>query len=789
MKKIDFNKDWKFCRLGEEETFVSVDLPHDAMISEPRTELSAGGTNTGWYEANDYVYLKTFDVPVDCSNKKVIFEFEGVYRNTEVYINGIKAYYRPHGYIGFYVDADEYLKYGLENEIKVIAKNADQPNSRWYSGAGIYRPVWMHIADKEKYILPEGIRVRTISINPVFIEVSVATSCQGVVNIEIYDDKNFVSKTSYDTNNPKTAKIAIPYGKLWSIESPNLYICRVKFEEDEAETTFGIRIISMSAERGFCLNGKRIVLLGACMHHDNGMLGSAAYSFAEYRKVKFIKASGYNSIRSAHNPTSKAVLEACDRLGVLVMDELCDMWYIHKTKYDYAAHFDDWWKTDLDALISRDYNHPSVIMYSTGNEVSETAQPRGIELSGEMTAFCKERDPDRFVTCGINLFFNYLSSMGMGVYSDKKAEAVVGPKKKKKKAVGSEFFNNLAGLLGAGFMKFGATLPGSDKKTRDAFAKFDAAGYNYGINRYKKDIKKYPNRIIIGSETFPFDAYKFYEFAKKHPSVVGDFVWVGMDYLGEVGIGSWEYRNYAPDFSHGAGWVTAGCGRMDITGKPNGEMAYTRVAYELDKIRMAVVPVDGVGNHSPASWRMTNAIESWSWGGCEGKYAKVEVYARAAYVKIIINDKPIATKNIKKDCRTVFKVPYKKGEIIAIGYDKSNHEIGRTSLKSAEGNTRLVLLPETNESGIDGLCYVRMCLVGENDVTSSTARSDIKISVTGGKLLAAGNGCSYNERGYLTNVTDTYYGEAMVIIKPESDEVKVFAESSYGNAETKIKVI
>ena len=240
----------------------------------------------------------------------------------------------------------------------------------------------------------------------------------------------------------------------------------MSFGSDEVVETFGLRTLSWGRE-GLLLNGERTILRGACIHHDNGILGACCYPDAVERTVRLLMENGYNAIRSAHNPGSKALLEVCDRLGVLVMDEYIDHWYIHKTEYDYVNYFMDWWKQDLTDMVDKDYNHPCVILYSTGNEVSETAQEKGIALAGEMTRHLHSLDATRPVTCGINIFFNFLSSIGLGVYSGEKARreaqkakatATVG-KPRKKKAVGSQFFNNLAGLLGDDFMKFGATLP------------------------------------------------------------------------------------------------------------------------------------------------------------------------------------------------------------------------------------------------------------------------------------------------------------------------------------------
>lgn len=336
------------------------------------------------------------------------------------------------------------------------------------------------------------------------------------------------------------------------------------------------------------------------------------------------------------------------------------------------------------------------MLYSTGNEVSETAQKRGIALTKEMTDFLHGLDDSRPVTCGVNIFFNFLSSIGFGVYSDEKAKKEAeraekakqrGEKAAKKKAVGSQFFNNLAGLLGDEFMKRGATLHGCDVKTRDAFANMDIAGYNYGIYRYKHDLKKYPQRLILGSETFCNDAYKFRELAKQEPRLVGDFVWAGMDYLGEVMVGSWEYADYAETFDGGPGWVSAGSGRIDLTGKPLGEALYTRVALEADNgPYIAVCPVNHTGErHSPSAWKMTNAMPSWSWTGCEGRKASVEVYARAARVELVLNGHTMGSKTLKNDCLARFSIPYESGTLEAVSYDAADHEIGRCKLQSADG--------------------------------------------------------------------------------------------------------
>lgn len=787
MKKIDFNQAWTYCRVGEETVKREVMIPHDAMISEKRTEDSAGGINTGWFEGYDYIYEKEFEIPDEYEKQEISFEFEGVYHNAEVYLNGEKAAYRPYGYTNFYIDADPYLKCGEKNQIRVIAHNADQPNSRWYSGAGIYRQVWMYVRPKQ-HILRNGIRVHTLSVDPAVIEAEVNTNAPGKVKLEVIADagSDVIIAAEIHTDGKLVKQLEIPDAKLWSVNTPNLYQLRVTFvaeqengqnkcmETDQEEVIFGIRTLKWDEEKGITINGERVILRGACIHHDNGVLGACCYPDAEARKIRILKENGYNAIRSAHNPCSKALLEACDRQGMLVMDEFVDVWYIHKTEYDYVNYFKEWWKQDLKDMVEKDFNHPSVILYSTGNEVSETAQKKGIHLTKMMTEYLHSLDDSRPVSCGINIFFNFLSSIGFGVYSDKKAkkEAEQAEKtkgKKKKKAVGSQFFNDLAGLMGSGFMKTGATFYGCDVKTRGAFANMDIAGYNYGIKRYQHDLKKYPDRLILGSETFCDDAYTFWEMAKKNPRIVGDFVWAGMDYLGEVGVGSWEYRDYAPEFDHGPGWITAGSGRIDLTGKPLAEAGYTKTAFELtNRPVIAVRPVNHTGEkHSPSAWKMTNAMESWSWEGFEGKQAEVEVYARAARVDLFLNGKKIGSNTLKNACDTKFKVIYQSGMLEAVAYDQKGKELSRSALYTAEKDTELRVIAEEKSVRKDHLTFIRLQYTDRTGIVKPLKRGILKVNVKGGKLVGLGNACPYNEIGYCTNETDTYWGEALAVVQAD----------------------
>ena len=382
MKATAWNTGWLFRHLDSQENFVPVTLPHDAMQAEPRTELSANGINGGWYEGRDYEYIRRFIPDKSLRSKTLMLEFEGVYHLAEVYLNGEKIAERPYGYTNFYADLTDRVRFDEENELRVIARNSDQPNSRWYSGAGIYRPVVLWTADKQQHIALNGVRIRTVSINPATVEVAVRTVGAGRVSVDVLAGEKQAASAAADTTGEVTLTLTVPNAKLWDVEHPNLYTCRVRFGSDEDLQTFGIRTLSWG-KKGILLNGERVIVQGACIHHDQGILGARCYAQGEERRVRLLKENGYNAVRSAHNPCSKALLDACDRLGMLMMDEYIDHWYIHKTEYDYVPYFDKWWKQDIADMVDKDYNHPCVILYSTGNEVSETAMLDAIMFGHE----------------------------------------------------------------------------------------------------------------------------------------------------------------------------------------------------------------------------------------------------------------------------------------------------------------------------------------------------------------------------------------------------------------------
>ena len=793
MQSILFHDHWYVRHTDENGPGKPVPLPHDAMLSESRTADAGGGLNISWFKGRDYVYTRHFSVSKKDLMMHNVLEFEGVYRKAEVWINGKKTAFRPYGYTNFYVELDDCLREG-DNTVEVIARNGDQPNSRWYSGSGIYRPVkWWR--SPKKHIELNGVRIRTLRVNPAVIEISVRTSEPGPVTVQILDGETVTTEASFEGS----TQITISDAKLWSVDTPSLYTAKVRFGEDTAVETFGIRTLQWGKD-GFLVNGERVILRGACVHHDNGLLGAVCHPDAVERKLRILKENGYNAIRSAHNPCSKAALEVCDRIGLMVMDEYIDQWYIHKTQHDYVEYFDQFRHQDLADMVDKDYNHPCVIMYSTGNEVAETAQPKGIALTEEMTEELHRLDATRPVTRGINIFFNFLNSIGMGQYSDEKAakeaqraaNAKASGKKKKESATGSKFFNDMAGLLGADFMKLGATLHGSDVTTRQAYARMDIAGYNYGEKRYRRDLKKYPDRLILGSETFCSDAYRLWELAKENPRLLGDFVWSGIDYLGEDGIGAWEYKEYAPEFEHNVGWISAGAGRIDLTGKPLGEALYTRVAFEQDSGPfLAVRPICHAGRrHSPSAWKMTNAMPTWSFRGWEGKPAHVEVYARADSVELLLNGASLGRKQVKNNCVFTFHVPYANGKLEAVAYDAPGHETGRSTLETAGEETILRAVPEETMVRAGHLSFIRLQYTDSNGIVKPCERGVLDVKVEGGRLVGLGSACPYYERSYLDSTCDTYYGEALAIVEAGSgDQVTLTAGDGKHEAVTVVKIV
>lgn len=771
MKKQCFNTGW-LCN-GKPVT-----LPHDAQISEQRGP-KASDSGHGYFPGGIYTYEKIFTAPVEWKNKTVLVEFEGVYKNSTVSLNGKRIGGHKYGYSNFTVELTG-LNYGAENTLTVVADNSQLPNSRWYTGSGIYRPVWLHIGGAER-IEYQGVKITTLSIEPAVIKVE--TKATADVTVEILDGNAVIASASGNC-----VEITVPNAKLWSNETPNLYTAKVTCGEDMVDEKFGIRIITWS-NRGLFINGQETLLRGGCVHHDNGVVGAVTYDESEWRRIRIMKEAGFNAIRSSHNPCSRAMLEACDYYGVYMMDESFDMWYNRKNKFDYGLDFETCWEEDTTAMVNRDYNHPCVIMYSIGNEVAEPGEAKGIEYGKKQIDLIHSLDATRPVTCGLNLMVMSRYAKGQGIYKD--GEQNTGAKdqggKEEKVQNGSLIFNMMATFIGTN-MNNGGNSPKVDALATPIIDALDIAGYNYGSGRYPLEEKEHPERIIFGSETFPQDIHKNWEMVKKYPYLIGDFMWTSWDYLGEAGIGAWSYTG-GMAFNRPYPWVLAGAGVIDICGIPDGSCRYASTVWGLEKApRIAVKPVNHKVRPSKSTWRGTNAIESWAWSGCDGNKAEVEVYADAAAVELLINGKSLGKKKVKA-CQAIFKTRYVPGELTAVAYDASGKELSRSSLHSASGKQSICVAPEVESAKAGQVIYVPVSVIGENGVVESNADRKLTVTVTGGELLGFGSANPCTEEQYHTGSFTTYHGRALAVIRAgEQGTLNVCVSDGVAVADTTIAI-
>ena len=744
MKKLNFNQNWS-CN------GTPVTLPHDAMITEKRSKDASDGGH-GYFPGGVYTYEKNFTAPAEWDGKKVIIEFEGVYKNCTVSLNGKEIGGHKYGYTSFALPLEN-LNIGGENTLTVVADNSKIPNSRWYTGSGIYRPVWVYVGG-EKRIEYRGVKITTASTKPAVIRVEVNATAEE--KVEILDGKTVVASGT-------PGEITVPNAKLWSDVNPNLYTCRVTVGEDVVEEKFGIREIKWS-NKGLFINGKETLLRGGCIHHDNGILGAACYDESEWRRVRIMKEAGFNALRMAHNPCSRAMLEACDHYGMYVMDETFDMWYNRKTKNDYGLDFETYWKADTAEMVERDYNHPSVILYSIGNEVAEPAEEKGVKAGKAMVDLIHSLDKTRPVTCGLNLMILGRAAKGQGIYQDGEQKTGTEEKKQKEGGNASLAFNIMASFVGTGMNK-GGNSPKVDAIATPIINALDIAGYNYGSGRYPLEGKRHPERIIFGSETFPQDIYKNWEMVKKYPYLLGDFMWTAWDYLGEAGIGAWSYTGGMP-FNRPYPWVLAGAGVIDITGKPDGSCRYASTVWGLEKApRIAVKPVNHPGvRPSKSVWRGTNAMESWAWSGCEGNKAEVEVYSDAAMVELFLNGKSLGKRELK-EYKAIFKIKYAPGTLTAVAYAADGKELSRRTLSSATGKTSISVKPEVTSAKEGEIVYIPMEIVGENGVVESNADRKLTVKVENGELLAFGSANPCTEEQYHIGTFTTYYGRALAIVR------------------------
>ena len=731
-KRQLFDFGWQFTHrsaspLGSSKngTTQTVDLPHDWDIFEgPVSGEGATGTGGGWFEAGKGEYRKTFATP----NADIVkLHFEGVYQKAEVYVNGQKAGQHHYGYTPFTVDVTKYLNKDKKkiNEVVVKVDNSEQPNCRWYSGSGIYRHVWLetkpalHIAENGVFVTTPEVSAAKAKMQ---VEVTVQNESQADRNATVVvggsqlmvavkaGESKTVSTTLY-VNNPR----------LWSPESPTLYEAKVELKEngttiDNATAKYGIRSFSFDAEKGFVLNGKPLLINGACVHHDDGVLGAMAFDDAEIRKVRQMKEAGFNLIRTSHNPTTRAFLDACDSIGMLVIDEAFDGWRTQKNPYDYSTVIDSCYREDIHAMVLRDRNHPSVISWSIGNEVIERKDIRVIQTAKLLKQAILDCDTTRPVTEALCAW-------------------------------------------------------DSDWEIYDPhFDVLDIGGYNYMIFKHASDHQRNPKRVMWQTESFPRDAFKNWAVVNDFPYIVGDIVWTGLDYLGESSIGRYYYEGERPGehwFDGGfPEWHGAYCGDVDITGWRKPISHYREVLWHNDTpLYMAVKEPDGYhGKILETSWSVWPTWESWTWPGWDGKPVEVEVYTRQPEVKLYLDDQLIGTKQVSRDTefKAVFSVPYKAGTLRA--------EAGGESviLKTAGEPARLRLTPDRTTMTADGqsLTFITVEVVDKQGTPVPEAAISCEAIVKGaGTLLAFASADLKDTEPYTSPRVKTWKGRALLVVR------------------------
>lgn len=783
MKRIPFNRDWQFGPLVSVHEAIRVappsdnlvNLPHDAMLASGRTPNGTGGAPTGYFDGGSWTYEKQFDVPNDWASKRITFEFEGVYRDAMVYINGAFAGQWSNGYSSFYVEADPFLNYGATNTIRVDARSRE--DSRWYPGAGLYRPVHLLVGEL-LHIPPTGLRVSTPDVDDELATVVVRTAItnKGAITrtvdllLEIHNDagERVATEKSRVTLLPNETltshqRTYVKEPSLWSPDTPSLYRATITLHSDtgtvdQASTIFGIRNVSVDPVRGLRLNGKTIKLRGAAVHHDHGVLGAAEFADAAARRVQRMKDAGFNAIRSAHNPISVAMLEACDRLGMLVFDEVFDMWSVSKSTDDYSRSFPEWWERDIDAIVAKDFNHPSVIMYSIGNEIIEAGTRHGARWGRLLAERTREQDPTRIVTHALQ---------GMYMARDKVPELRAEVNQDSSTIRG---LNDYLGQVTHLMNRVMASELLGDRLLEPA-SMLDVVGLNYGDARYEVDQDKYPNRIYFNSESFPTHIDRLWKMVLERNNVLGDFTWTGWDFLGEVGTGRHVYPEDAQEHRAPYPWIAAVCGDIDLIGHRKPISYYREIVFGLTDVPYLAVrkPREDGYVIEPKAWTWSDVVPSWTWEVEAGTPMHVEGYASGDEVQYVLNGEVVATEKVgaSRDYLTQATIPYQPGTLEIVSY-RNGIEIGRRQLQTADAATKLTLAVDRDTLSANGedLLHLEIGLVDADDRPNPLAEAEVTVSVEGPAILQGiGSADPASNGNFLGAATATYRGSALAVIR------------------------
>ncbi|MBN2413455.1 DUF4982 domain-containing protein [candidate division KSB1 bacterium] len=786
LREIPFDAHWLFARDSlsgvekidfDDSGWRSLDLPHDWSIEDlpespgvkqigPFSENSPGGPSTGHVMGGTAWYRRHFTLDAD-SGKIVAVHFDGVYMDSDVWINGVHLGGHPYGYTPFAYDLTPHLNPpGTDNVLAVKVKNEGK-NSRWYSGSGIYRHVWLTVTGSV-HVKKWGVAITTPVVSEQAATVQIKTDVQNQTDKDVsvtiltqlkYND-SAVSENAHTTVQISangaagvTQSIEIKAPKLWSPDSPGLYSAVVEVRKDgeiidRVTVPFGIRSIRFDPKTGFSLNGKPVLLRGGCMHHDNGPLGSATIDRAEQRRVELMKSFGFNAIRTSHNPPSKQFLDACDRLGILVIDEAFDQWQREKNPQDYHRFFDEHWRGDLESMVLRDRNHPCVMMWSIGNEINERADPSGLALTREMVELLHQLDPTRPVNEAICEFWDHRGR------------------------------------------------PWSD--TAPAFALLDVGGYNYQWQRYGEDHAGYPDRIMVGTESVARQAFENWQQVEKNPWVIGDFVWTGMDYLGEAGIGNSILYKDSTDvgFWREWPWFNAYCGDIDICGFKKPQSFFRDVVWGLSRLEMAVhAPIPDGYKERVSFWGWPDEQQSWTWPGHEGDTLQVNVYSRCEKVVLQLNGQKIAEQPVSGETglKTTFKVPYQPGTITAIGITDGK-QVASKSFETSGPPVKIKLTADRRQINNDrnDLAYVTVEALDEKDRRVPYAEIPVSFTVGGsGELAAVGNGNPADMKSFQNPECTTFRGRCLAILRPTGKAGRIKLSARADNmqpAEVSIRV-
>jgi len=807
-----FCEDWtvetsQLMEMAPSQDKKTVSLPHDILIELPRipcpedasAPVQKSAALRGCWPAGAYKYEKAFFVPLEWKEKSIYIEFEGAYRDAHVLINNDYVLHNANGYTSFVAEADSFLRYGKTNTISVILHTGE--DTRWYTGMGIYRPVHIMIGELV-HITPAGVKLHTVGLDACGAVVEAGyticnrdhlrkTVCAKTVirdcNGSLVAEDSIPVTVTAGKEQKVTQRFAIANPGLWDEDHPVLYTAETILSEQETEIdrcqeSFGIRTMLLDAKNGLRINGKNVKLRGGAVHADHGPLGTATYAVSELRRVRKMKEAGFNAIRMAHHPASRVLMEACDREGVYLMDEYSDMWGRGKTNDDYANAFEANWERDVEAMVSNAYNHPSVIMYSIGNEIGDAGTYAGAAWGRKLANKVRELDPHRFTINSINGLVG-LAAMTDDIPTQEQQEAT---------QQSGDINNAMVDMVLMMDMLMKSESVG--KSTQESYAAVDIAGYNYMESRYEMDGELYPNRVICGSETYPPKISYCFSRVKKLPYLIGDFTWTGWDYLGENGIGCTGYGRSL--IYVGYPYRLSYAGDFDILGNRRPLSYYREIVYGLRKEPyIAVLHPQHYGQTPLTSpWSWSDSISCWSWPGYEGKPISVEVYAGADEVALYNNGVEIGRQPIGEtvDYKVVFDTIYQPGELLAVAYT-NGEATGRFILHSAAEDKRLYIEPEIREIEYtpDSLIYFDISLT---DGDGNLACENIKVTLElegPGVLKGYGSAAPDSIEEFFETTCTMYDGRLLAIVQPTGlGEVSIKLSSIIGTYKSvPVKVI